>query len=461
MPETTPKVRFFTGPSSASVAYAVHGNGSALVVPAWWVSHVELDWSDAAFRQFFLALGEHHTVVRYDRPGVGLSDRQRNSFTLADEVATLAAMIDYLELPSCALLGVSCGGPVAIEYAHTQPERVTKLILAGSFVNGADIANTEIQEAFCSLVSAYWGLGAKAIIDLFDPDMLSGQRKELGKLHRDSATSEMALALLKLTFAMDARETASQLQTPALVLHRAKDSTVAFDAGRRLASTLRNAQLVSIAGKAHLPWVGEETKEFVQEILQFTGVLDTAHSQQSTNATHNQFKKTSDVWTLSFAGKTAHLKDSLGLQDLATLLAHKGEEIHVNELTTGREATVIQQEAPVLDEQAIRHYRQRLHEIADEKQEAAQIGDDQDYQRLENEQDVISRTLNEGLGLGGRQRMLNSETEKARKSISARIRSSIKRIEAVHPPLGEHLADCVRTGTFCSYNSPEPVEWLT
>lgn len=115
----------------------------------------------------------------------------------------------------------------------------------------------------------------------------------------------------------------------------------------------------------------------------------------------------------------------------------------------------------MLDEQAISQYRQRLQEIIEEKQEAAETGDDDDYERLENELDVLTRALNEGLGLGGRQRMLNSETEKARKSISARVRASIKRIEAVHPPLGEHLNDCIRTGTFCSYSSPEPIDWLT
>ncbi|MGI9284362.1 MAG: alpha/beta fold hydrolase, partial [Pseudomonadales bacterium] len=266
--------------------------------------------------------------------------------------------------------------------------------------------------------------------------------------------------LLKLTFAMDAREAASQLQTPVLVLHRLKDSTVAFDAGRRLASTLRNAQFVSIAGRAHLPWAGEESAQFVEEILRFTDALANTPVEQPTHATHNQFRKTGDVWTLSFAGKTAHLKDSLGLQDLATLLAHKGQDIHVNELTSGREAAVVQQETPVLDEQAIRQYRQRLQEIIEEKQGAAETGDDEDYERLENEQDVLTQVLNEGLGLGGRQRMLNSETEKARKAISARVRSTIKRIGAVHPALAEHLNHRISTGTFCSYSSPEPIDWL-
>ena len=74
-------------------AYAVTGDGPPLVAPAWWVSHVELDWGDEAFRGLWETLGRGHTVVRYDRLGVGLSDREVRDadLTLDAEVALLAA----------------------------------------------------------------------------------------------------------------------------------------------------------------------------------------------------------------------------------------------------------------------------------------------------------------------------------------------------------------------------------
>lgn len=88
-----PKIQFFTNRNGLSIAYAVHGHGPVLIVPAWWVSHLELDWESPAFKAFFEALGNYHTVVRYDRPGVGLSDRHRSSFTLDDEVATFGLLL--------------------------------------------------------------------------------------------------------------------------------------------------------------------------------------------------------------------------------------------------------------------------------------------------------------------------------------------------------------------------------
>ena len=60
-------------PDGADIVYATVGDGPPLIFTSWWVSHVELDWSDPAFRAFFESLAQRHLVVRYDRPGAGLS----------------------------------------------------------------------------------------------------------------------------------------------------------------------------------------------------------------------------------------------------------------------------------------------------------------------------------------------------------------------------------------------------
>lgn len=457
MIEPALKVQFFTHAGGQSVAYSVTGSGPPLVVPAWWVSHLELDWQQPEFCQFFSALAQHHQVIRYDRPGVGLSDRQRDSFDLDDEVSVLGGLIDHLQLSSCALLGISCGGPVAINYAALFPQRVSQLVLVGSFVHGADIAAPQIQGALCSLVSAYWGLGSKAIIDLFNPDMATAARNALGRVHRQSASAEMAAALLQLTFAMDARAAAARLQTPALVIHRNKDQTVAFDAGRRLASCLGNAQLLSLEGRAHLPWFGEQSQTIVEHVLQFTGAAQGLAALD--DSAKYRFRQQGDTWLLQFGVSPVHLKDSLGLQDLAFLLGHPHDDIHVMQLYGGSETVLLQTESPLLDTSALRQLRQRLADIDEDKTEAAAADDDAAYQRLEAEQDDITRALRQGLGIGGRQRQFDGAAEKARKAVSARVRATIKRIAAVAPELAAHLQASVRTGNYCSYCPDPKPDW--
>ncbi len=454
----TPKIKFFATSTRENVAYAMHGRGSYLVVPAWWVSHLELDWQNPNYQRFFQSLGKHHTIVRYDRPGVGLSDRQRNSFELEDEVRILTELIEHLAIENCSLLGISCGGPTAVEFANRYPHRVDRIVFIGSFVNGADIGTKEIQQALCSLVSASWGLGAKTIIDLFDPEMEAGQRRTLGKIHSQSSTAAMAVELLKLTFKMNASDAAKNLIKPALVLHRSEDKTICTDAGKRLAIAIPNAEFKTIEGKSHLPWNGPQANLLVDEILNFTSTQKKQDTIQ-----HNQFRKLGDVWALSFADRTIHIKDALGLRDIAQLIMNAGKEIHVRSLACGETSGSYQssESIEILDQQALQEYRQRLAELAEEKTTAAQNGDENLFLTLEQEEEPILAELNAVAGLAGKTRYFNSEDEKARKSVTARIRNSIKRIQSLHPKLGEHLIQSISTGQFCRYSSSSSIRWLT
>jgi SAM-dependent methyltransferase len=110
------------------LAYEVRGDGPPLVVPAWWVSHLELDWQSAEFRRFWDSIAEGYTLIRYDRLGVGMSDRtlRATDLTIDAEVATLSALFDELGLKSASLLGGLCGTCTAIAFAAAFPERVDR-----------------------------------------------------------------------------------------------------------------------------------------------------------------------------------------------------------------------------------------------------------------------------------------------------------------------------------------------
>jgi hypothetical protein len=88
------------------VAYATVGHGPVIAFPSWWISHVELEWRDPAFRAFFRALAAEHTVVRYDRIGVGLSDRRRSAaeMSLAFELAVFEALLAHLDIDRCSVV---------------------------------------------------------------------------------------------------------------------------------------------------------------------------------------------------------------------------------------------------------------------------------------------------------------------------------------------------------------------
>jgi hypothetical protein len=163
-------------------------------------------------------------------------------------------------------------------------------------------------------------------------------------------------------------------------------------------------------------------------------------------------RRDGDTWTLSYAGRQAHLPDRKGLHDLATLITHPGRSIHVVQLLTGRSPGGRPGADAVLDADAKAAYRRRLTELDTEM-------DDHDPHRAERarlEREALLRELAAATGLGGRDRRLGDTTERARKTVTSRIRDAIARIRRHHPDLAAHLDASVSTGAWCCYAPAVP-----
>jgi pimeloyl-ACP methyl ester carboxylesterase/DNA-binding CsgD family transcriptional regulator len=255
------------------VAYEVRGDGPALVVPVWWVSHLELQWQEPAFRDFWDAVADGFTLVRYDRLGVGLSDR---GLTAADiglepDVETLHALVDHLGLDRCTLVAGSSGGCTAIAFAARFPERVDRLVLFGVFADGAAIAPPEVRESLVSLVRSHWGLGSRVLADVFLADASAGELVWLARLQREAADADTAAALFELVYRLDVRAELARVEAPAIVLHRRRDRTIPYALGREVAAGLPAGTLVPLDGTEHFPWRGDSAS-VVRAVRSFLGV---------------------------------------------------------------------------------------------------------------------------------------------------------------------------------------------
>ena len=131
------ETRFCTASDGVGLAYAIEGDGSPLVKAGNWMTHLDYDRQSPVWRHWVKELSRGHALVRYDERGCGLSNRQFDGApTLDTYVGDLAAVVDAAGLERFALFGVSGGGPTAIEYAVTYPERVSHLVLYGTYTRG-------------------------------------------------------------------------------------------------------------------------------------------------------------------------------------------------------------------------------------------------------------------------------------------------------------------------------------
>jgi len=192
-------------------------------------------------------------------------------------------------------------------------------------------------------------------------------------------------------------------------------------------------------------------------------------SLDTSTSTGSLFRRDGDLWSLAYGGESVHMKDAKGLRDLATLLARPGREVAAIELATERSTPAPPGSAhdlvppgdagEVLDEEARIRYRARLAELEDDIADAEALGDGDRAERARTEREALARELSAALGLGGRPRRVGDPAERARTTVTRRVREAISRIEEVHPSLGGHLRRSVKTGTYCVYDPEQLPHW--
>lgn len=178
--------------------------------------------------------------------------------------------------------------------------------------------------------------------------------------------------------------------------------------------------------------------------------------RDNTTAPGALFRRDGSTWTLRYDGRTVHLPHTKGLADLHRLLQQPGIDIAAVELLDPEAGEAVAADArlggdDLLDAEARARYRDHLETLDEQIDTAAALGDDARAARLDAERQALIEQLKAATGLGGRSRRLGDNAERARKSVTNRIRNTLKKIEAVHPALAAHLHGSVATGSACVY----------
>jgi pimeloyl-ACP methyl ester carboxylesterase len=275
------RIGFCTAPDGVSLAYGVHGTGPPLVKAANWLTHIERDWESPVWHHWLRDLGERYTMVRYDQRGCGLSDRDATDdwFSHSRWLSDLETVVDAAGLDRFALLGISQGGSLAIDYAVHHPDRVTHVVLFGGYVRGRRLRGAkaaEKAELLQALIRTGWGEDNPAyrrlFTNLFLPEGTPEQLAWFDELARTSASPETAARISATRADTDAIELAKRVQTPALVLHAKGDAVVPFEEGRLMASLIPTARFVPLEGRNHILLEDEPAwPVFLDEVHGFLG----------------------------------------------------------------------------------------------------------------------------------------------------------------------------------------------
>jgi pimeloyl-ACP methyl ester carboxylesterase/DNA-binding SARP family transcriptional activator len=262
-----------------NIAFQVFGQGPIdLVLVPGWISNLDFAWTHPAIVQVYVRLGRFSRLIRFDKRGTGLSDRDVGFPSLAERMADLRAVMDAAGSRRAVLFGSSEGGNLCLLFAATHPERVAGLVLYGAYARGLwapdyPWAKTEAElEEELAAIAREWGgpfdLGKGA--PSFDVD--EDERTWFAAYSRASASPQDAIKAWRWGAEVDQRAMLPELRVPTLVLHRLGDRWVKIEEGRFLAAHIPGAQLATFPGEDHLIWAGN-SEPILAEVERFAAEL--------------------------------------------------------------------------------------------------------------------------------------------------------------------------------------------
>lgn len=264
-----------------SIAYQVIGDGPFdLVMVPGFVSSVETLWAEPIFYRLISNLTRLCRVIVFDKRGTGCSDPIAGAPSADERMDDIRAVMDAAGAARAVINGISEGGPMAILFAATYPERTQGLVLYGTFPKVDAAGEPELDRRGIEMVGeclGSWGEGRT--LEVFAPDLAHDamQRRMWGVWERTGASPGMARALYEALRTWDVRSVLPSVNVPTLVLHRTGDF-VPVEGGRYMAGKIPGAKMIELPGRNHVVFEPEIVDDICGAIEEF--VLGSRHAAE-------------------------------------------------------------------------------------------------------------------------------------------------------------------------------------
>jgi pimeloyl-ACP methyl ester carboxylesterase/DNA-binding SARP family transcriptional activator len=240
--------------------------------------NIEAAWEWPAARRMMERFASFTRWVHFDKRGTGASDRRFHVPGIDERVDDFRAVMDAAEIDRAFLYGASEGGPMALLFAVTYPERVDGIILHGSGAHSSPVdltpeERTDIVRRM-RLSADAWGTPQSYAPGALAPSLIDDAdfRAWFERYERVAADSESLFELMAISLDVDMRSLLPQIDVPTLVLHATGDRVVPVEYGREAAAGIAGATMIEYQSDDHIAFVGNQ--EWLDHLERFvTGTV--------------------------------------------------------------------------------------------------------------------------------------------------------------------------------------------
>jgi DNA-binding winged helix-turn-helix (wHTH) protein/predicted alpha/beta hydrolase family esterase len=253
-------VRMTRSRDGTVIAWSTTGKGPPLLRAGHWLTHLEKDLTSSIWRPWITRLGQTHRLVRYDPRGTGMSARDCPTPTVETAVEDMVAVADAACLDHFALLASSQSAAIAFHYAARFPERISRIVTIGGFVQGsrirAPVDGNTLSDALELMIRQGWGKPTggylRSLGTLFMPNASEEELNEILALQAASADAERAVAIRNCCSYYDEVGVLQAVKAPVLVAHSLNDSIHPFSQAQLIAAHLPDARILQLETSNHL-----------------------------------------------------------------------------------------------------------------------------------------------------------------------------------------------------------------
>jgi len=263
----------YTRGGDVDIAWRQTGSGPIdIVFVPGFISHLDLARELPVYDAIMSRLERLGRVLSFDKRGTGLSGRDFGFGSLAERSDDIRLVMDAAGWERAHLVGISEGGPLALVFAASFPERVRSLGLYGTFaclLPEEDPRSADFDVArYLDLVERNWGNGETLggfVHAPPGPEVL----EQLGRYERACASPRLVAEVMRSNLTIDARPFLPAVSAPAVIVHRTGDPLIPIDRAQTIAEGLRQARFVEVPGDMHCGWDAREWAPALDALEEF------------------------------------------------------------------------------------------------------------------------------------------------------------------------------------------------